>query len=292
MKKLINLFVLFIGGVALSQTTYIPDQNFENYLIDSSIDSDGTVNGQVSTSDISSITGIYLTNYTLSVTDLTGIEDFTSLEILDANSAGLQMNILDLSNNINIEEVYLNGGGDDLGVMAIEEIILNNNPNLRIFESSEHWGLQILDLKQLNGIDVDNLAINVSDSPVFNREICIKVNDANEATNSQGVYTSWTVNDSGVTSNFSENCTLSYTTAIKSKFYLYPNPTSRGFQIANNAINDLTTLDEIIVYNVKGKIVKKFLANDYYDITELANGIYFVKMNNQEETSVQKIIKQ
>jgi len=44
-KPILLLICLFIGLEITAQTTSIPDQNFEQHLIDEGIDSDGTIIG-------------------------------------------------------------------------------------------------------------------------------------------------------------------------------------------------------------------------------------------------------
>ena len=57
MRKLLLLSLIGLGSVwiAHSQYTQIPDQGFEQALIDLGIDSDGEINGQVLTSDIENV---------------------------------------------------------------------------------------------------------------------------------------------------------------------------------------------------------------------------------------------
>ena len=81
-----------------SRYTCIPDLNFEQALIDLGIDSDGTINGRVLTSDISGITYLNLSGKNIS--DLTGIEDFTSLTSLNCNNN--QLSSLDVSSNTSL----------------------------------------------------------------------------------------------------------------------------------------------------------------------------------------------
>ena len=81
---LLSFFTLTI----YSQTTAIPDSNFEQALIDLGIDSDGIINEQVLTSDISSLTYLDVNNKNIS--DLTGIEDFVSLTDLICYSNNLR----------------------------------------------------------------------------------------------------------------------------------------------------------------------------------------------------------
>ena len=62
--------------VVLAQQTYVPDDNFEQELINQGYDS--ILDNYVTTSNINSITFLDVSNKGIS--DLTGIEDFTNLE--------------------------------------------------------------------------------------------------------------------------------------------------------------------------------------------------------------------
>jgi len=75
MKKLL-LILLFLPMVVLAQQTYVPDDNFEQELINQGYDS--ILDNYVTTSNINSITFLDVSNKGIS--DLTGIEDFTNLE--------------------------------------------------------------------------------------------------------------------------------------------------------------------------------------------------------------------
>ena len=80
--------------------TRIPDKNFEQALIDKGYDD--TIDGQVLTSNISSITELDLVRANIS--DLTGIEAFTALTHL--NCWGNQLTSLDVSQNTNLNVLY------------------------------------------------------------------------------------------------------------------------------------------------------------------------------------------
>ncbi|MFZ0595725.1 MAG: T9SS type A sorting domain-containing protein [Flavobacterium sp.] len=100
----------------VAQYTLIPDVNFEKKLIDLGLDS-GIADGKVLTANVASQTSLNLFNS--AITDLTGIEDFTSLEILkcdknqlasinisqntkltDLDVAENQLTILDITSNV------------------------------------------------------------------------------------------------------------------------------------------------------------------------------------------------
>ncbi|RNC86805.1 MAG: T9SS C-terminal target domain-containing protein [Winogradskyella sp.] len=107
--------------------TYIPDDNFEQALIDLGIDSDGTLNNFVPTIDISGILVLDISN--LAIQDLTGIEDFGLLDNLNCSnnllsSLDLSFNnaltILDCSNN-QINDLNLTTNA------ALTSLLVNDN---------------------------------------------------------------------------------------------------------------------------------------------------------------------
>ena len=83
MKKLLLLLFLGFTLFGFSQTTAIPDPNFEQALIDLGYDT-APIDGMVLTANISSITNLYVD--TKNIADLTGIEDFIALTTLSCSS--------------------------------------------------------------------------------------------------------------------------------------------------------------------------------------------------------------
>ena len=84
--------------LVLAQQTYVPDDNFENYL-----EANGMGNGianddSVTTANISSVIGLNIANQ--SISDLTGIEGFSNLSWMDCS--GNLLITLDLSQNDSI----------------------------------------------------------------------------------------------------------------------------------------------------------------------------------------------
>ena len=164
MKKLIYT-LMFTPLFALSQTTSIPDVNFEQALINFGFDT-GTPDGTVPTANISSVTclaGVWPANCntnlnSLSISDLTGIEDFTALTILDI-SYNLITNI-DLSNNINLRHLYCDGN-------QLTSIDLSNNVQLRSLYCSYN-SLSSLDLT--SNSNLDNLSC--SSNQLTSLELC------------------------------------------------------------------------------------------------------------------------
>jgi len=143
---------------ATAQYTSIPDANFEQALFDLGID---TVNGdnQVLTSDISGFTSLDVSSK--NIADLTGIEGFTSLEIL--NCSGNQMTSLNVSANTTL--TYLDCGTNNRnGLLTSLDVSLNtalthlkcSYNHLPILNVSANTALTYLDCEynQLTSLDV------------------------------------------------------------------------------------------------------------------------------------------
>ena len=157
MKK-ITLLILLLGSAAYAQNTAIPDPNFEQALID--LGYDIVLDGQVLTDNINDV--VELDVFNKSISDLTGIEDFSALEILVASLNNL--NSLDISNNINLskldlQENLLLSSIDVTENINLEELLfscplisnvnVSNNPNLKTFYSrGPNSNLTSVDLTQ------------------------------------------------------------------------------------------------------------------------------------------------
>ena len=103
MKKLL-LLLLCVPLIGFGQQTYVPDDNFEDYL-----ESNGMGNGipnddYVLNSNIYMVTNLDVSNQNIS--DLTGIEGFYSLEYLYCYSN--QLISIDITQNIFLEELACN----------------------------------------------------------------------------------------------------------------------------------------------------------------------------------------
>ncbi|MDR7209277.1 T9SS type A sorting domain-containing protein [Flavobacterium piscis] len=130
MKKsnyLLLILLLFGFGDLHAQVTAIPDTTFEQWLINNNIDTDGLLNHQVATADISGVTELN----TYGINDFTGLQDFTALESLnviysDATSINLStlthlkslelygnsLNTIDLSHNLELTNLNLGNSGN------------------------------------------------------------------------------------------------------------------------------------------------------------------------------------
>jgi hypothetical protein len=137
MKTLIIVIFSFsIGYSGYSQYTSIPDANFENYLEQNGMGDGVSNNGQVLTSNINTVTELLVNAKNIS--NLTGIEDFISLERLGC--AFNNLTELDLSNNQQLIEMGCTAN-------SLTTLIITQSPNLEILYCDENF-LTELDLTQ------------------------------------------------------------------------------------------------------------------------------------------------
>lgn len=158
--KIRLLSILFFTTIHLinAQRTLIPDANFERYLVQNNIDSDNTVNGEVLTADIVNVTVLNLDQKNIS--DLTGIQNFSNLKVLNAYrnnltsinvSQNLFLEILSLGDNeITAIDVSRNLRLKEFGIGAnqLTTIDVSKNINLEYFSVA---------LNELTTLDVSTL---------------------------------------------------------------------------------------------------------------------------------------
>lgn len=265
--------------------TLIPDSNFEDKLIALKIDIDGK-NGKVLTSTISTVKDL---NVQLSdIKDLTGIQDFTSLEFLNC-----QFNLLtslNVSKNSKLIELYTHG--NDLTTLDVSAntalttlyanknkltaLDLSKNSKLVYVNVTEN-SLKTLNLKNGNNINFTGALLNKNTSLT-----CITVDNPSFATTS-GVFFKDT------SASYSATCTLGLEDSIFSKATVFPNPT-RGEVNINNV-----SLEKATVYNSLGQLVKTFVfnngeTNNTINLSGLPRGVYFVYLISGDAASAKKII--
>ncbi|MFH4963848.1 T9SS type B sorting domain-containing protein [Gaetbulibacter sp. M235] len=153
---------LILSVCGLSQNTFVPDDNFEQTLIDLGFDF-GPLDDLVPTTNISNISSLNLN--AKNIADLTGIEDFLGLTILGCENNLL--NTLDVSKNINLIQLFCSN--NFVSTLDISSLI-----NLQIFWCANNQ-LNVLDISknsklislvcgnnQLANLDVsNNISLNV-----------------------------------------------------------------------------------------------------------------------------------
>ena len=132
MKKL--LFILLcLPMIGFGQFTFVPDDNFEQALINLNLDD--IFDDSVYTSAIDTVSIMYLSNN--GIADLTGIKDFIQLSGLFCS--GNQIVNLDLSNNSNLVELNCN---DNL--LSSLDVRNGNNTGLWYFTAVNNPDLQCI----------------------------------------------------------------------------------------------------------------------------------------------------
>lgn len=226
------LFSLCVLAFDIYAQTAVPDVNFELALIELGYDT-GPADGYVPTTNISSVTRLDI--YDKGISDLTGIEDFVSLEqlICSVNSIAeldLSNNTdlfllacnnnnltnLDLTANVNLET--LNCSYNELvnlnveGLSLLATVYCDYN-NLGILDFSTNTALVRLNCSNNNlrilNVHNGNNAILLYFSSWGNPELsCIEVDDANAANTDQEPYVYWA---QGSTAVYSEDCVIATT---------------------------------------------------------------------------------
>ncbi|MFT4602057.1 MAG: hypothetical protein ACI857_002243 [Arenicella sp.] len=151
MKYLYFSFLLAIASHSnFAQTTLIPDVNFEQALIDQGYDT-GPANGSVFTDSINTLTNVNLNGK--SISDLSGIEDFTAVDILDCSNN--QLSALDVSNNLLLHGLVCFSN-------QLTTLDLSNNTDLIGFDCSYN---QITSLDLSTNINLTSIVCAGNDIP-------------------------------------------------------------------------------------------------------------------------------
>ncbi len=286
--------------------TYVPDDNFEGVLISGGYDS-GAPDDKVPTSNISSVTALDVSNQNIS--DLTGIEAFTSLQTL--TSLGNNLSNLDLTSNLNLITLIVSGNG------LLIDIVLPNGANVINNKKSKSSRTNLVN-STLVSLDLSSNALTGLDLRNYSKLTTIKVNNNNltylnvqngnnqniasanfDASGNSGLTdivvddvayatANWTNVDAGI--SFSTSATLGVEDAVlNSKIAVYPNPTQTYLTV--QAPTEYT-VESIAVYSITGQRVKYFRNIDnLLDVSNLYKGIYFLRIKTNKGTLTKKIVK-
>jgi Leucine-rich repeat (LRR) protein len=283
--------------------TSIPDNNFEQSLIDQGLDS-GAIDGLVTTANISSLTTLHVTG--IGISSLTGIEDFTSLTELYCNSNSLtsldvssnialttlwcfsnNLTSLDVSNNTAL--TFLNCYNNDLTSLnvssntALTTLSCNSN-SLTSLDVSSNTALTVLrcqsnsltSLNVKNGNNTNFTYFNAATNPDL---FCIEVDDVAYST------TYWTDIDPGA--SYSLDCSALSVEVIEiNNFSLYPNPVK---DYLNISLNEGLELKRATIYNTLGQFIFS-TENLKINTSNIASGIYYIEVETNKGKSTKKIL--
>lgn len=299
--KWLLLSISLTAAICSAQTTYVPDDNFEQALIDLGLDEQ--LDDYVETANIQPITQLFL--FEKGISDLTGIEDFTSLTFLDCENN--QLSSLDVSQNTAL--TFLNCGMNQLSSLdltqnselenlsfhenRIAQIDLSQNLNLTHL-TAQQTNLQSLDLSKNTELiylilwENNMNSLNIKNGNNLNLELvqtwgnpnlnCIEVDDEQWAENTLRNYgmcnfDSWT--------NFSEDCASMNVSENEIRtLSVYPNP-------VKDTIHFSEKLKQVEIFSVNGKKIIQSKDAESLNINHLPNGTYFIKGKNVEGKIVQ-----
>jgi len=185
MKKIL-LILLCLPFIGFGQNVYIPDANFKAYLVGNAlINTNG--DGEIQLIEANAFNGQIECSY-LNISDLTGIEEFSSLTEL--NCRGNQIPIFDVSNDTSL--TFL-----DCSYNQLTDIDISSNSNIITFVCNSNSQLISLDVKNSNNINMTNVIM--SQNPNLS---CISVDDSIYSTNN------WSVANGNIDPQhyFSNNC--------------------------------------------------------------------------------------
>ncbi len=137
----ITLFAILIVTAISAQKTYIPDDNFEQALIDLGYDS-GEPDDSIPTANINSITTLKI--HGKQIASLEGIQDFIALELLECSSNSLSS--IDISSNLFLKELII----DDNNLTSID---LTNNKELTYLTCDNNF-LSTLDVSNNTKLEI------------------------------------------------------------------------------------------------------------------------------------------
>jgi Leucine-rich repeat (LRR) protein len=308
--------------------TYVPDNNFENYLethnasgsVVSVGDATSLGNGiadddYVITDRINVITYISLND--LSINDLTGVEDFTAMENLycynnNLNSLNVSFNTaliglschnnnlsaLNISSNTNLQSLYCYGN-------EIENLDVSSNTDLKILSCFDNQ-LTSLDLSSNVALTrlwcEDNALTELDIRNGFNDEID---NDNFRATgnpdlncifidSSTWCESHWTHIDNTISHFVETTAECDAVLGVSSEAFeigvnLYPNPVTNLLTI--EVSNDIQ-LEKVSLFDIMGKQLHIEGNSTIISFEHLPSGIYLVKLQDIDGNSItKKIIK-
>lgn len=283
MKKLLLALFTFSVAIAFSQTTYVPDDNFEQVLIDSGYDD--VLDDYVATAELTKIIQLDLNQS--GVIDLTGLEALSKLEWLRLDNLSPDappIDEIDVSQNVNLETLLLPGNnikvidlsknkklrGLNLRSNQLETIDLSYNPDLQsvVLDNNKLLELDLSnnvslvlyilsnnELTRLNLQNGNNLNFAESVELAGNPNLeCIQVDDAEFSSNNQY----WIKDDSAT---FSEECS-----PIPDHTYIPDNSFEQA--LIDLGYDDLLD-DYVLTSNIESVLELNFYENSIIDLTGL-----------------------
>ncbi len=312
---------MFFSFSGTAQIVNIPDVNFKFALVNDDVADLGNgfyetadTNGDGEIQETEAVEVVRLSVSFYDISSLEGIQSFINIEVLHCSNN--QLSSLDFSQNLNL--VWITCGGNILNNIDVTQNLnlinlwcdnnqlsnldVTQNLNLRSLACSGNQ-LNELDLSQnitLEGLECENnqlTSLNIKNGNNHNLQNmfslgnvnlnCIQVDDENATyPECEGFpivgwcKDNWTV--------YSVDCTLGVENALATQVSLYPNPVQNLLNLQSQV-----SLKSIEVYDILGKLVleKQSVVNQI-NLSKLASGLLFIKIETDQGVVTKKIIKQ
>jgi len=217
-------------------------------------------------------------------------------DLIDLNCANNQISELEIANNPYL--IFLLCDRNEL-----VELDVNNNILIEILDcrNNQITALNLLENSSLNWLFCSNNHLsslniqNESNTNLINMHtqnnpnlVCIQVDDPTYAIAQECYeYSGWCKDETAI---YSEDCSLGIGDVVLSEVVsLFPNPVQNTLQIsAENSI----IIKSIEVYDVLGKQLLQTNTVNQIDVSGLANGLFFVKIETDKGVVVKKVIKE
>ena len=294
-----------MGFDSFSQTTAIPDDKFEQALIDLKIDTNGK-NNTILNSDAVAVDSLII--IAKGIANLSGIEAFTSLTFLNCwlnqltsldvssntdltilNCTSNELTSLNVSSNVALAE--LDCSDNQLTTLnlstntVLRELFCGTNQltNLDVSANKKLTRLSCVDNK-LTNLNVKNknnnnfTGFNATGNPNLS---CIQVDDV-----SSSILDNW---NKDATAVYSEDCSALSNEDFKlAEVSISPNPTS--------GVLNITTVEkaDYRLFNIKGQILKKGVlvsGESKIDISSLSKGIYLLNLKTNKGSFTKKVVR-
>ncbi len=301
------LFVFSLNA----QSTYVPDNNFEQRLID--LGYDDVLDDYVLTANISGVTNLDIQYQ--SISDATGLQDFASLtsfnchnntipvlnfhpnanlnfficqnnplteldlsqhtSLFEFSCTNTDITSIDLSQNTNLRYLYCQG-------TPLTDLDLSNNPNL-LEISARYSSFEFVDIRNGNNEQIDN--INFFNNPSLPY---IYVDDCEYST------LNWTNIDPTTIFVEMEGQTacepLSIVDYVRdSEITIYPNPVK---DFLNLQTSQKIKIEIVEMLNVSGKKLMTYDTDfDKLDLSGFSPGLYFLRVKTNYGFLNRKILK-
>jgi len=183
-KYLLSILFLFCLNAA-AQTTAIPDANFEQFLFDQGIDTNG-VNGNILDVDAQTVTALNVTR--TDITDFTGLEAFVNLVTLNAGTnlvPTLPLTTLTLLEELRFARNTALATLNLTQNIALRVLEFNNDlapPVLSVLDLSQNINLESLNIRTVRSITSLTLPVTATLTDIYVANLSVPTIDLSELT--------------------------------------------------------------------------------------------------------------